>query len=244
MIDINCDMGEGMANDEAIMPYISSVNIACGYHAGDTDTIKRTIDLCLQHQVAIGVHPSFYDRENFGRTEMHIGDAALYDLICEQLDLFSAIAHESHAVLHHVKPHGALYNMATRNYTMSKIIANAVYSFDKQLILYGLAGSHLITAGNDVGLRTASEVFADRTYQNDGSLTPRTHANAIISSESQAVAQILQMIHQQRVTATDGTVIPVHAETVCIHGDNPAAVTFAKAIHDAFKKSNIDIRSC
>jgi UPF0271 protein len=244
MIDINCDMGEGMANDEALMPYISSANIACGYHAGDTDTIKRTIDLCMRYKVAIGVHPSFYDHENFGRTEMQLEPAALYDLVSEQLDLFSAIVNESGAFLHHVKPHGALYNMASREYSMAKIIAAAVHDFDNRLILYGLSGSHLIVAGREAGLRTASEVFADRTYQQNASLTPRSRAGALIASEEQAAQQVLQMIQQQQVTTVNGTLIPVTAETVCIHGDNPGAVRLAKAIYNALKTSNIQIHSC
>ena len=244
MVDINCDMGEGMASDEALMAYISSANIACGYHAGDTDTIKRTIELCCHYHVAIGVHPSFYDRENFGRTEMQLGDTALYELISEQLQLFASIIKEQGASLHHVKPHGALYNMAARNPLMARVIANAIFDFDKRVVLYGLAGSYLISEGIYAGLRTASEVFADRTYQPDGSLTPRSKANALVSSEEQSVQQVLQMILQQQVTTTDGTIIPVYAETVCIHGDNPGALVFAKAIYEALKKTHIQIQAC
>lgn len=241
MVDLNCDMGEGMGNDPLIMPFISSANIACGYHAGDTGTIRRTIDLCLQYKVAIGVHPSFYDRENFGRTRMLLEPAALYDLVSEQLVLFAAIARDAGAVIHHVKPHGALYNMAAADRSMAMIIANAVVDFDSTFLLYGLSGSCLVDAGKKMGLVTASEVFADRSYQQDGSLTPRNHTHSLIKTEEQAVKQVLQMVLEQSVSTANGEIIPVKAETVCIHGDQEHAAAFAKAIHNALSANGVKI---
>src|SRR5688572_11720134 len=167
-IDINCDMGEGMANDAAIMPYISSANIACGYHAGDRDTMRQTVELCLKHQVAVGAHPGFDDKKDFGRTPMQLSFKALYDLVSRQLDDLNKICQELNATLHHVKPHGAMYNMAAKDPEMSRTIAQAVFHFNPQLIYYGLSGSWMISEAKKIGLRTAHEVFADRTYQTNG----------------------------------------------------------------------------
>lgn len=235
-------MGEGMPDDELLMKYISSANIACGYHAGDVHTIRQTIRLCLQYGVAVGAHPSFLDRENFGRTEIQVEGGDLYDLITEQLELFAAIVRDCDAVLHHVKPHGALYNMAARDRAMADVVASAVYDFDSNVILYALAGSHLIEACRSLGLKTAAEAFADRSYQSNGQLTPRGHANAMITSAEEASKQVLQMVRQQEVTTAGGIVIPVHAETVCIHGDGKDAIIFAQSIYDALKGNGIHIQ--
>lgn len=235
-------MGEGLPYDKALMPFISSANIACGAHAGDENTIRQTIELCLKYKVAIGAHPSFYDRENFGRTEIKLSDAELCILITDQLQLFTSIATEMGAIVHHVKPHGALYNMAARDKSVAASISRAVYDFDKQLVLYGLAGSYLITEGTKAGLKTASEVFADRTYQADGSLTPRNRPDALIENEEQSVKQVLQMIQQQTVTAIDGSIISIKAETICIHSDGKHAVSFAKCISECLKENRIEAR--
>ena len=243
IIDINCDMGEGMANDEALMPYISSANIACGYHAGDTDTIKRTIGLCCQYNVAIGVHPSVYDRDDFGRTEMQLGDGALYDLMWEQLQLFAAITKEEGAILHHVKPHGALYNMAARDKGLAPFVALAILDTNSKYFLYGLSGSYLVKEGKNLGLKTVNEVFADRTYKDDGSLTSRSKPGALIENTDAAIAQVLQMVKEGTVTSITGKKVPIVSETVCIHGDGEHAVEFAKAIHAALKENNIAIKA-
>src|SRR5688572_1852845 len=174
MIDINCDMGEGIGNDEAIMPYINSVNIACGYHAGDAETMWRTAELAVKYNVAIGAHPSFPDRENFGRTEMDLPLQEIYELVIRQLVLLNDVAASFDVKLNHVKPHGALYNMSARDPMLAETIAQAVRDFDDQLILLGLSNSHSITAAKKIGLKTMNEVFADRTYRDDGSLTPRS----------------------------------------------------------------------
>lgn len=228
-------MGEGIGNDELIMPYISSANIACGYHAGDVDTIKHTIGLCIQHKVSIGAHPSFFDRNNFGRTEMNLSPGDLYDLLTQQLYIFKELTDLLNQKINHVKPHGALYNLSAKNAEVASVIAKAVKDFDSHLILFGLSGSHSIGQARKIGLKTADEVFADRTYQDDGSLTPRSQPNALIENEDKAVQQVLQMIKEGTVTTVSGKTIPVTAETICIHGDGKNAVELATAIHDAIK---------
>jgi UPF0271 protein len=234
--NINCDMGDGIGNDELIMPYIGSANIACGYHAGDAATIKRTMELCIAHNVAIGAHLSFFDRKNFGRTEMNLSPGELYDLITQQLYIFKELADLLNQKVNHIKPHGALYNMSAKNASIANVIAKAVCDFDKDLVLFGLSGSHSIAEAKAIGLKTANEVFADRTYQDDGSLTPRSQSNALIEDAGKAVQQVLQMINEGTVTTVSGKTIPVVADTICIHGDGKYAVEFAKAIHAAIKK--------
>lgn len=234
-IDINCDMGEGMGNDAAIMPYITSANIACGFHAGNGETIRRTIDLALQHKVHIGAHPSFRDKENFGRREMQLPLDKVYAIVIEQLIKMDLIAKEKGATLHHVKPHGALYNMAARDAKLARAVVQAVKDFSDDIILYGLSGSCLISEANAIGLRTASEVFADRTYGDDGSLTPRSQPNALIEAEEGCVQQVLQMIQEGVVTTVSGKRIPVVAETVCLHGDARNAVAISRAVYEAVK---------
>jgi 5-oxoprolinase (ATP-hydrolysing) subunit A len=237
LLDINCDMGEGVGNDEAIMPYIASANIACGYHAGDKKTIKETILLAKKHGVHIGAHPSFLDRENFGRTEIQASAADVYDLVRNQIVLFLKIAADNQCKAHHVKPHGALYNMAARDSVLAKAIARAIKDVNDKLVLYGLSGSFLVNEAKAVGLTAWNEVFADRTYQDDGSLTPRTYGNALIENAEEAVLHVKEMVTGKKVTAISGKQIPVVADTVCIHGDGKNAVSIAKALHEAFNKT-------
>lgn len=237
MIDLNCDMGEGIGNDEAIMPFITSANIACGFHAGSSDMIRKTIDLALQHNVYIGAHPSFRDKENFGRKEMYLPPEKLYAIVLEQLIKIDLIAKEKGATLHHVKPHGALYNMAAREIEMARIITQAVKDFNDELILYGLSNSFLITEAKALGLKTLSEVFADRTYDDGGKLTPRSKANALIENEEQSIQQVLQMVKKGIVISTSGKNISIIAETICIHGDGKYAVRFAEKIYEALKET-------
>lgn len=236
-IDVNCDMGEGIGNDEAIMPFVTSANIACGFHAGDEETMRTTILLAKQHGVNIGAHPSFFDRENFGRTEQKTSPTYVYQLMMEQLFLFGKIAAANDAVIYHVKPHGALYNQAARNNRLAKAIAQAVKDFDENLVLFGLSGSASITEAEKLGLKTWSEVFADRTYQDNGSLTPRTQPNALIEDVEKAVAQVLQMVQQGTVISVSGAAVPIVAETVCIHGDGKHAVAFAKKLYTKLIKT-------
>lgn len=232
-IDINCDLGEGMNNDEAIMPFINSANIACGYHAGDEDTMKRTVELAMKHNVFIGAHPSFLDRENFGRTDIRLSLSEVYDLVSNQIHILNDITKSFGTMLHHVKPHGALYNMAARARPLAAVIALAVKDADEKLKLYGLSGSHLINEAKKIGLKSASEVFADRTYQDNGFLTSRIKPGAIVTDIADAVKRVQQMIKEGTVTTISGKIIPIVAETVCIHGDNEHAVEFVKAIHSA-----------
>jgi len=234
-VDLNCDMGEGAGNDEQIMPYITSANIACGYHAGDIETMQKTIELCLKHNVAVGAHPSFNDRSNFGRNEMQLSPFELYELIFQQLIIISEVADVFDTRIHHVKPHGALYNMAARDTAMSKAIAEAVKDFDEKLMIYGLSGSELIKQAGAIGLKTANEVFADRTYQDDGSLTPRSHPGSLLENVTDVTEQVINMVKNGTVTTLTGKTILVKTDTICIHGDGVNAVEFAKAIHKVIK---------
>jgi 5-oxoprolinase (ATP-hydrolysing) subunit A len=230
---LNCDMGEGIGNDELIMPFIHAANIACGYHAGDSTTMWQTAELAIKHKVAIGAHVSFLDKENFGRNEMQLSSDEIYELVSQQLIILSEITTELGATINHVKPHGALYNMSAKDAKLARVIAKAVKDFDSNLILVGLSGSHSINEAKKIGLKTASEVFADRTYQDDGTLTPRSQPNALIEEVDTVVKQVLQMLKEGMVITTSGKTIPIRAETICIHGDGKQAVEFAKAIHNA-----------
>jgi len=242
-IDLNCDMGEGIGNDDAIMPFISSANIACGYHAGDEDSMRKTVESAIKHNVAIGAHPSFFDKKNFGRTEMNLPADEIYDLVLLQLRTIDKIINDKEGKLHHVKPHGALYNMSAKNSRIAQAIAQAVKDFNEDLILFGLSGSISISVANELGLKVASEVFADRTYQDDGSLTPRSQLGALVEDEEKLLDQLLQMIKAKTVTTITGKTLPIVADTVCIHGDGEHAVQFAKTINEKLKSTGIEIKS-
>ncbi|MBI2284354.1 MAG: LamB/YcsF family protein [Bacteroidetes bacterium] len=241
-IDLNCDMGEGFANDAQLMPWISSVNIACGYHAGDADSMQRTLALAIEHQLAIGAHPGFADKANFGRIEVLLPLNEVFDLVITQVQLLQQMAVQMGARLNHVKPHGALYNMSARDALLANTIAKAVYTVDSGLVLFGLSGSHSISEAEKIGLRTASEVFADRTYQPNGSLTPRSADNALIGSEEVCLQQVLQMIEQKTVTATNQQEVPIVADTVCLHGDGEHALDFARTIFHKLQQQHIQIQ--
>jgi UPF0271 protein len=236
-------MGEGAGNDEAIMPFISAANIACGYHAGDEDTIKKTIGLALKYGVAIGAHPGFADKENFGRLETEMPLPAVYDLVAEQVTLVQKIARGFGTGLHHVKPHGALYNMAAKNKPLAEVIAKAIKDVDDTLIVYGLYNSFLISAAEETGLQTAGEVFADRRYSGQGKLVPRTVHGAVIEEEEDAVKQVLQVVLQNTVTTIEGGNIAVHPQTVCIHGDGKQAAAFAEKINRLLQANCITIQT-
>jgi UPF0271 protein len=236
-IDFNCDLGEGGGADGELMPWITSANIACGGHAGDVVTMRETVALAEAHGVAVGAHPGFLDRENFGRREQELTAGALRELVTSQIEALRGCGS-----VRHVKPHGALYNQAARDPEMAKIVAEAVYEIDPKLILFGLAGSELVRAGRKRGLRVASEVFADRTYQADGSLTPRSRSDAVITDEAAAVAQVVRMLREGWVRSTDGSTVPIEADTVCLHGDGPKAVAMARRLNEALRDSGIKIR--
>ncbi|MEY3542080.1 MAG: hypothetical protein RLZZ204_892 [Bacteroidota bacterium] len=242
-VDLNCDLGEGCTTDEAIMPYISSANIACGYHAGDVETIKQTLALAEQYNVAIGAHPSYPDSANFGRKEMDLPIQEIKSLVSEQIRIVQSLAAAMGLSLHHVKPHGALYNKAAKDEETAAAIAEAVYTIDPSLILFGLANSESGKAAKKIGLQFYNEVFADRTYTDQGQLTPRTEANAMITTDEEAIRQVMQMLQEETVTSTNGKRIPIQADTICIHGDGEHAVSFAKQINTLIKHSNIKISS-
>lgn len=242
-IDLNCDMGEGLNNDALLMPYISSANIACGYHAGDESIMKRTVELALLHNVAIGAHPGFKDKANFGRTERQLPLEEVHDLVIAQLSVLQKITESLGATIHHVKPHGALYNMSAKDPLLATTIAKAVYAFDKGLLLFGLSGSHAITEAKKEGLITVSEVFADRTYQDDSSLTPRSNENALIENTEESLHQVLQMIQKKTVRSVNGKQVPIIAESICIHGDGSHAVDFAKHIYHTLKQHHVGIQA-
>lgn len=242
VIDLNCDMGEGIGNDEGIMPYISSANIACGYHAGNEETIWQTIELAIRYNVSVGAHPSFLDKENFGRKKIDVSPEEVYELVTQQLILFDEIASEAAINMQHVKPHGALYNMSAKDSSIAKAVANAVKDHNTHLVLFGLSGSHSINEAKKIGLKTASEVFADRTYQDDGSLIPRSQPHALVEYADKAVQQVFQMIKERTITTLSGKVIPILAETICIHGDGKNATEFAKQINEALKKEHVAIQ--
>jgi UPF0271 protein len=241
--DLNCDMGEGCGNDAELMMYISSANIACGYHAGDRETMRETVRLAVENGVAIGAHPGYRDRDNFGRTSMKLSRREVVDLIHEQLTSLDTICKERGARINHMKPHGALYNQAAVDADLADAIAAAVRDYDPNLVLYGLSGSSMISRAEALGLRTASEVFADRTYSKDGTLTPRTEAKAMIEDVDESIRQVTQMIEAGSVTARSGETIPIRAETICIHGDGPHAVRFARAIREALRARDVVIAS-
>ena len=239
-IDFNCDLGEG-CDDAAVMPFISSASIACGLHAGDAETMRRTVALCLQHGVAIGAHPSFDDREGFGRREMQCTADEIHALVLMQIRTLSGIADTQDARLAHVKPHGALYNMAARDARIANAIASAVRDFDPKLILYGLAGSALTTAGQCVGLRVAHEVFAERRYEADGRLTPRSQPDAVIEDLDASLAQVRSIVRDGRVIARTGESLALRADTLCLHGDRADAAQFACAVRQALQADGIEI---
>lgn len=232
-----------MGNDTALMELISSANIACGFHAGDATIMRKTAQLALEKKVAIGAHPAFPDLQGFGRRNMQLSPQEVYDICVYQIGAMFGTIRALGGKLHHVKPHGALYNMAAQDANLAKSIARATKAIHPDLILYGLSGSHLITEAEKIGLRTASEVFADRTYQNDGNLTPRTQANAMIESTQEAVNQVIMMIEKQCIIATEGIEVPLKADTVCIHGDGNHAVEFAEELRNALLNKNISIET-
>lgn len=241
--DINCDMGEGMANDAAIMPLISSANIACGYHAGNETTIWNTIQLAKKYNVAVGAHVSFLDRANFGRNEMALPANAIYELVTQQLLIIQEIADSFDVNLHHVKPHGALYNMSAKDAVIARAIAEAVKDFDDELILYGLCNSISIIEAGALGLRTANEAFGDRVYLNDGTLVPRSQKGAVIEEAAKAADQVLQLLQKKSVTTQSGKEISVKADTICIHGDNSHAPELLKTVHQSLKQNQFVIKA-
>lgn len=235
-VDLNCDVGEGVGNDAAIMPWITSANIACGAHAGDVKTMRETAEIAREFGVAAGAHPGFADRANFGRKELALSAAEIERLVTEQVAGLAEIAE-----VRHVKPHGALYNIAARDAVAADSIARAVRAIDERLVLFGLAGSELVRAGRACGLRVMEEVFADRRYRADGTLVPRSQANAIIEDEGEAVEQVLRMVTDGEVCAAGGGRVKIVADTICLHGDGAHAVEFARRIRTALERAGVTV---
>lgn len=240
-MDINCDLGEDCGNDALIVPWISSANISCGAHAGSEQSIRDTITMCSKMGLAIGAHPSWADRAHFGRKEIKLSPEEIYQLVLNQLQYFIRLLNGEK--LHHVKPHGALYNQSAKDPAIATAIAKAVKDTDASLILYGLSGSCSIDAAKAVGLKVASEAFADRYYEADGTLTPRSINMAMITTADEALKQTHALVQDRKVTTRDGKEISVHADTICIHGDGPHAVDFAKAIYTSLKAAAIHVQS-
>lgn len=245
-VDLNSDLGESFGAytigcDEEVLKYVSSANVACGFHAGDPKVMLHTVKLAKAMGVSIGAHPGFPDLVGFGRRKMAISAEDAYAMVVYQVGALMAMAKSQGVKVAHVKTHGALYNMAAKDRELSEAIARAVHDVDEGLLLYGLAGSEIIRAGEKEGLVTASEVFADRTYQPDGTLTPRGEAGAMITDEEKSLAQVLSMVKDGKVTTLEGQVISVKAETICVHGDGPKALAFTKKIRETLEHEGIVI---
>ncbi|ACS84943.1 5-oxoprolinase subunit PxpA [Musicola paradisiaca] len=241
VIDVNVDLGEGGQHDEALLQLVSSANIACGFHAGDADTMRQAVRWAIRYGVAIGAHPSFPDRDNFGRVAMQLPPETVFAQVVYQIGALAAIVKAEGARLFHVKPHGMLYNQAAREPALADAIARAVQAVDPSLYLVGLAGSDLVHAGKHRGLKTRQEVFADRSYRPDGSLVPRDQPLAVINSDELALAQTLEMIQRHRVRTSDGSWIAVQADTVCLHGDGEHALAFARRLRHSFSQYGIRV---
>ncbi len=247
-IDINCDIGESfgawrMGDDAALLDHVSSANIACGFHAGDPDTMRRTVALALQRNVAIGAHVSLPDLVGFGRREMRVTADEVYAMTVYQIGALAGFAHAASAALAHVKPHGALYNMAARDAALADAIAVATRDVDAALILVGLAGSELPRAGERAGLRVAHEAFVERSYEADGSLTPRSQQGAVIATIDAAITQAVAIATYGKLTARSGESIVLHADTLCIHGNRPDAAALAHALRTTLSAAAVRVAS-
>lgn len=243
-IDLNSDLGESfgayrIGSDEEILKCITSANIACGFHAGDPNIMHKTVKLALSNNVAIGAHPGMQDLIGFGRRNMKISPEEAYNMVVYQIGALYGFIKSEGGKMQHVKPHGALYNMAAKNSELARAIAEAIYKVDPELILFGLAGSQLIIQGEKIGIKTASEVFADRTYQIDGSLTPRSHDDAMVTDTDKAVIRVERMIKEGVVMCQQGEDIKIKADTICVHGDGEQALDFTRKIRKYLQKSGI-----
>lgn len=242
-IDFNCDLGEGVGEDAAILPFISSASIACGFHAGSPELMRETVKLCGEHGVAIGAHPSFADRENFGRSAHSISPRDAYALTLYQIGALDAFVRAAGLRLNHVKPHGAFYNQAARDRELADAIATAVRDYDPGLILYGLAESALTAAGTALGLQIVHEAFAERRYEADATLTPRSHSDASLDNPADAVSQAVLLLREGVLIARTGQRLSLRADSLCLHGDRPDAVAFARHLRSAIETSGFLIHA-
>lgn len=241
VVDLNSDLGEGAGHDDEILDLVTSANIACGFHAGSPGSILSSIRRAKEKHVAVGAHPSLQDRENFGRTEMRIAPEEVFALVCYQLGAFAALCGAAGVELKHVKPHGALYNMAASDRALADAIAHAVLAIDSQLTLFVPAASELSRAAEALQIHTAAEVFADRNYNADGSLVSRTRPNAILRDPVAAADRVLRMLREEKVQSVKGTDVPITVETICVHGDTPGAVTFVRELRRQLEREGIRI---
>jgi len=240
-VDLNSDLGEGSGYDNELFELISSANIATGFHAGDSDTMHAAVYAAKEHCVAVGAHPSFFDRENFGRKELKVSNEEVFDAVAYQLGIFQAIASGVGVRPTHVKPHGALYNMAVRDEKLADTIARAIASVDPKLILFAPDKSELARAGKAHGLQIAREVFADRNYLNDGWLVPRTRPDALLRDPKEAAGRVMRMLREGKVRSVEGRDVDVRGETICVHGDTPGAVEFARELRMQLEHEGVNI---
>jgi UPF0271 protein len=246
-IDINSDMGESfgaysIGHDRGLMQSITSANVAAGFHAGDPSVLRETIKLARQHGVAVGAHPGFPDLVGFGRRELNVTPREAEDMVLYQVAAVAGVAAAEGVSVQHVKPHGALFNMAVRNAELSAAIARAVAAFDRSLILFGLPGSEILAAGRSAGLRVAAEVFADRAYEPDGSLASRRKPGSVIHDPDAVVARAVRMVQDRTVVATDGSVVTLEADTICVHGDTPGSDELAARIRAGLERAGITVK--
>ncbi len=242
-VDLNADLGEGSGHDAELFELISSANIATGFHAGDSDTMHAAISAAMQHGVAVGAHPSFFDRENFGRKELKVPNEEVFDAVAYQLGIFQAIASALGVRPNHVKPHGALYNMAVRDEKLADAIARGIESVDPKLILFAPDNTELARAGETHGVQIAREIFADRNYLNDGWLVPRTRPDALLRDPKEAAERVLRMLREGKVRSVEGHDVDVRGETICVHGDTPGAVEFARELRTQLEREGVGIRA-
>lgn len=247
-VDLNSDLGESfgrytIGNDEKIIPLISSANVACGYHASDPVVMDQTIERAKEAGIRVGAHPGFPDLMGFGRRNLNVTPAEAKAYVLYQLGALDAFCRAKGVKMQHVKPHGALYNMAAKDYELSTAICEAIKEFDSHLIVLALSGGQLAKAAQDMGLRTAMEVFADRGYEEDGTLVDRRKEGAMITDEEEAIARVIRMVKEKKVTAVTGKDIPIQADSICVHGDGAKALAFVEKIREAFEKEGIEICS-
>lgn len=247
-VDLNCDLGEAFGNysfggDKDIIPLVTSANIACGFHAGDENVMNQTVKLAKKNHVSIGAHPGLPDLKGFGRRKMDISPTEVYNLIVYQLGALEGFCKVHQTRINHVKPHGALYNMGAKNKAIAKAIAKAVYDFDSAIVLVGLSNSLLISEAKAIGLKTASEVFADRRYEDNGQLVSRKELDAVITDSDEALKQVLKMVTENKVISRNGKEIDLETDTICVHGDGKHALEFVEQIRKKLTKEGIDIQS-
>ena len=247
-VDLNADVGESfgawsLGQDPALMSSITSASVACGFHAGDPGVMRATVALALEHGVAVGAHPGFPDLAGFGRRELQVSPRDVEDFVVYQVGALAGIAAAQGVRLQHVKPHGALFNMAVRDAALADAIARAVTLIDKSMILFGLPGSELVAAGTRAGLRTACEVFADRAYRSDGTLVPRQEEGAVIHDAAVVEQRVIEMVRDQAVQALDGTRVPLTVDTICVHGDTPGAAELAARIRASLEKAGVEVKA-